>query len=98
MQGVYLIHFEPAYKHARHYLGYADDIAARLALHRAGQGARLTQVAADAGCKIRLVKVWPGADRHFERKLKNRKESPRLCPICNGQLDFSLDNLSELEF
>src|SRR6476661_2336108 len=46
---VYLLHFSKPYKHARHYLGSADDVSARLELHRKGQGARLTQVAVDAG-------------------------------------------------
>lgn len=32
--GLYLLHFAPPYKHARHYLGYADDIAARVRTHR----------------------------------------------------------------
>ena len=41
MTGVYLIHFAPAYKHAKHYLGYAEDIDARLQAHRDGHGAGL---------------------------------------------------------
>jgi hypothetical protein len=48
-----------------------------------GKGARLTQVAFDAGCTLLLVRVWADADRKTERKLKNR-HSPRLCPICTG--------------
>jgi predicted GIY-YIG superfamily endonuclease len=90
-KGVYLIHFVPAYKQARHYTGYADDIQRRVAQQQAGEGARLPQVAVAAGCQLLLVRVWPGADRKFERKLKKRKNAPRLCPICRGQpspLDF----------
>jgi len=31
---VYVLHFEPAYRHARHYIGWALDVDARLELHR----------------------------------------------------------------
>ncbi len=46
---VYLLHFSEAYKHAKHYLGSADDLEARLERHRRGNGARLIQVIAQAG-------------------------------------------------
>jgi predicted GIY-YIG superfamily endonuclease len=105
MTGVYLLHISPPYKHARHYLGYADDIGARVAAHRAGHGARLTQVAVDAGCILVLARMWPDTNRTFERTLKNRKHAPRLCPVCNqvhGQLDlltsFTLADVEELAF
>lgn len=45
----YLIHFERPYRHARHYLGWTVDLEARLAKHRAGNGARLLRVATAAG-------------------------------------------------
>lgn len=86
MKGVYLLHFQPSYKHARHYLGYADDIERRLQEHRSGQGARLTEVAMHAGCELMLVRTWPDRGRHFERKLKRRKNAPKLCPICANRL------------
>jgi len=35
---IYLLHFDRSYRHARHYLGYTEDIEARLAAHRAGRG------------------------------------------------------------
>lgn len=104
MRGCYLIHFEPPYKHARHYLGFAEDVLRRVDEHRAGQGARLTQVAAQAGCKLVLARVWPNGDRQLERKLKRRKEAPCLCPVCTGerlQLDlfsFTLEDVEELAF
>ena len=43
---IYLLHFERSYRHARHYLGYSDNLAARLDAHRAGQGS--ASVAAQA--------------------------------------------------
>lgn len=83
--GIYLIHILPAYKHAKHYLGYADDIEPRLHAHLHGRGARLTQVARDAGCTLLLVRVWEGGNRTLERMLKNRSHVPKLCPICLGE-------------
>jgi hypothetical protein len=83
--GIYLIHFDPAYKHAKHYLGYADNIEPRINAHLHGHGARLTQVARDAGCTLLLVRIWEGADRTTERKFKNRSHVPMLCPICKGE-------------
>jgi predicted GIY-YIG superfamily endonuclease len=82
---VYLLHFSPAYKHAGHYAGYADDVAPRFHAHLQGKGARLTQVAVDAGCTLILVRVWDDGDRTLERRLKNRHGSGKLCPICRGE-------------
>lgn len=80
---VYLIHLDKPYHHARHYIGFAEsNVEARLKDHRNGNGARFMQVVTDAGIPWRLARVWPDGDRHFERRLKNRKNSPRLCPIC----------------
>ncbi len=78
---VYLLHFDRPYRHARHYLGYAADLDERIARHRQGDGARLVQVAAGAGIGFVVARTWPG-DRALERRLKRRKASPRLCPVC----------------
>jgi len=90
---VYLLHFQTPISRgtsargtalqAGHYLGYADDLEVRLAQHRAGNGARLTEVIAQRGISFVVARVWPGADRHFERRLKKHNHGPRLCPICN---------------
>lgn len=79
---VYLIHFDPAYKHARHYIGWARMLDARMKHHQNGTGANLTKVAVAAGSKLVLARTWKD-DRNFERKLKNRKDAPLLCPVCN---------------
>ena len=96
MRGVYLIHLDPPYRQAKHYLGYSEDISQRYFLHCAGIGARLTQVAVKAGCKLYLARIWPEQSRDFERWLKNKKNAPALCPICN--IFHSLDELEEMEF
>ena len=81
---VYLLHFTTPYQHARHYLGFSTDLPSRLAEHAAGQGARLTRVVKDAGIGWSLTRVWADATRSDERRLKNRKHSPRLCPACGA--------------
>ena len=78
---VYLIHFDTPYKHARHYLGSTHDLEARLERHRQGGGARLIEVIAEHGITWRLARTWEGG-RELERRLKNRHNSPRLCPLC----------------
>jgi hypothetical protein len=78
---IYLLHFDRPYKHARHYIGYTDNLEARLQRHRSGQGARLIEVIISVGINFVLARVWQG-DRYFERKLHNRKNSKFLCPIC----------------
>ncbi len=78
---VYLIHIEPAYKHARHYLGCVNLVDKRFEHHCDGTGARLTQVAVSAGCTLSIVRKWEGS-KDLERKLKHQKNSPRLCPTC----------------
>ena len=96
--GVYLIHFEPKFKHAKHYLGYTDDIERRFGDHQKGRGARLTQVVVEAGHELKLVRMWPGEDRNFERSLKNRKNAPKLCPCCNETLDLDHGLESDVGF
>lgn len=81
---IYLLHFAAPIsdRHTtQHYLGWALDVSARLVDHRAGRGATLTRVALERGIIFDVVRTWPG-DRTIERQLKNRHESPRLCPVC----------------
>ena len=58
---VYLIHFDTKLaNHAQHYLGWADDLQARLECHRRGNGARLMAVITEKGIGWRLARTWPG--------------------------------------
>jgi predicted GIY-YIG superfamily endonuclease len=85
LQGtIYLLHFAQAYKHAKHYVGFTKDLSTRLDQHATGQGARLLEVITEAGISFELARTWNGT-RETERSLKNRKATPRLCPICNPQ-------------
>ena len=83
---VYLVHLLPAYRHARHYLGFAErsGLPKRLREHATSDhaGARLLRVALAAGGDFTLTRLWVGT-RKLERQLKNRKAVPRLlCPAC----------------
>ncbi len=80
---VYLLHFSKPHKHAKHYMGWTDNkLPARLARHRAGNGARLIEVIIENGNSFSLARIWTNADRAQERRLKNWKNAPELCPIC----------------
>ncbi len=87
MSVVYLLHFEapiaPGRHTAQHYIGFSTDLLPRVWAHMHGHsGARLPQVAAERGIGFVVARTWQG-DRNLERRLKNRHEAPRLCPICN---------------
>lgn len=72
-------------RYARHYLGWTEgNVDARLRVHLAGQGSPLIRAAVQRGLNVELVRTWSDADRNFERKLKRRREAPRLCPACSG--------------
>ena len=96
---IYLIHFSSPLKHAKHYLGFvekAEGLDNRIKKHTNGSGAKLTAAASRAGIEFTIVRVWPNGDRTFERKLKNRKEGPVLCPICNvNAMDLASEQVSE---
>lgn len=85
---VYLIHFGEPFGHARHYLGFADglhNLRLRVAHHATGNGARLMKHVSDAGIEWEVVRVWPDADRTYERTLKNHGGSSRYCPTCTAE-------------
>jgi len=88
---IYLIHFNEKLKHSQHYLGFTEDLDSRLERHRAGNGARLMEVVTKAGIEWKLARTWLG-DRKLERKLKSRKASTRLCPLCAGEIALSRGN------
>ena len=84
MSVIYLLHFERSYRHARHYLGWTEDLDRRLAEHRAGRGSPLVAAAVAAGIAFQLAATWPG-NRTEERRLHRYKNSrARLCPICRA--------------
>ena len=80
---VYLLHFDPPFKHARHYIGVArNGLVRRMQDHLSGQGANLTRHARRAGCLMILARIWPAADFGLEVRLKKRGGASRICPVC----------------
>jgi hypothetical protein len=82
---VYLLCIQPAYFHARHYIGIAldGDVRRRVAEHLAGAGSPLIRAAVAAGRTVDLVLSVPG-DRGLERRWHNR-HGTRVCPRCRSQ-------------
>jgi predicted GIY-YIG superfamily endonuclease len=78
---VYLLHFDRSYRHARHYIGFTQNLEQRLSEHRAGRGSPLIAAAIADGIDFQLAAVWEG-DRRDERRLHRQKNArARLCPI-----------------
>jgi hypothetical protein len=81
---VYLLHIEPPYKHAGHYIGVTRkgrEIATRWIEHMDKHGSVLTRHARRAGCQLILSRIWLNAEFAMEKRLKGRGVAP-LCPIC----------------
>ena len=83
MATIYLLHLDKPLRHAKHYIGLADDLAARLEPHAEGHGARMLAVCRERGITWQYVRTWQG-DRKLERWLKRKKAAPTLCPACAG--------------
>lgn len=78
----YLIHFDEPVSGVQHYLGFAKYLPDRIAAHRRGDGALLTNRANIRGISWRVVRVWRGSDRDAEVALKAMIPK-NLCPYCN---------------
>ncbi len=72
---------------AAHYIGFTEreELADRMAEHMAGRGSHMLAAAVRRNIAWQIARIWKGprATRGFERRLKNRKEAPQLCPVCN---------------
>jgi len=86
MTGLYLLHLEPRYRHAGHYLGWAKAIDRRVAEHlTAGvKASPLVRAALAAGSTVTVVRHWPGGSRQLERRLKRQGGLSRHCPLCRA--------------
>jgi hypothetical protein len=78
---IYMLHFDRPYKHAKHYVGWTDDLLDRLDHHAKGSGARLVAVIWQAGIGFTLVRICEGT-RSTERAIKNAGGAVRYCPAC----------------
>ena len=78
---IYMLHFSQPYRHAKHYVGWTEDLLDRLDRHASGHGARLIAVIWDAGIGFTLVRICEGT-RHRERAIKHAGGAVRYCPAC----------------
>ena len=84
---VYLVHLDQPYvdpngRKVRHYLGYSERLARRMAHHRSGSGSKFLRAMALANITFRVTRIWQPGTRILERQLKNYKNSSQLCPVC----------------
>jgi predicted GIY-YIG superfamily endonuclease len=83
---VYVLHIEPPYHHAAHYIGFTTrPERERVAEHLAGRGSPLIRAALAAGHEVKVAHSWNCGTRQFERYLKNLKMTPRFCRCCGGK-------------
>lgn len=95
---VYVLHFDAEYPRdersgVTHYVGFCNiftrspaHVISRMLYHQRGNGSRLMDAINKAGIGFRVVRVWWGADRNFERSIKNRRATRVFCPVCNPKL------------
>ena len=85
---VYVLHFDPPYLHAGHYIGYTPDETAdrRVREHKEclAAGSPLVKAAVKAGCEVTLAHEFPLAGRDFEAWLKSRRDTSRWCSCCGN--------------
>jgi predicted GIY-YIG superfamily endonuclease len=80
-----VLHFEPAYKHAQHYIGWTEgDVTQRIAVHLQGRGSPLIRAAVAAGVDVQLAATYEGT-RYLERRLKSWHNTGRFCAICRDR-------------
>jgi predicted GIY-YIG superfamily endonuclease len=87
MGEVYLFHFNSPLGNlanrraqAQHYLGFSDDLDARIAKQLAGRGAKLVAAALKQGLVFELYH-WP-APLATEKLIKKYKKTSAFCPAC----------------
>lgn len=99
---VYLIHLERGLvpEHgSTHYIGWTahGSLFDRIETHAQGEGSPLLRAANERGIAWAVARVWRGADRHFERRLKRRRKAKHLCPVCRGEVTFDQIRFGEAE-
>lgn len=85
---IYLLHFDPPFKGAGHYLGITPTrrLGVRFTEHQAGRGSHLTRAALAAGCKLIVAALWHGKTYDDEAAWKRRSHLRDRCPVCAGSL------------
>ncbi len=96
---VYVLHFDPPYRHAGHYIGYTPDETAERRVREHTEclaaGSPLVKAAVAAGCKVTLAHEFLGAGRDVERWLKTRRDTAKWCSCC-GQNSRAIPNAENM--
>lgn len=95
---LYLLHWDPPLvggRQPQHYLGWTNRSVEERVLDHLNDGphaARVVVAAVEAGCEIRLARVWPDGTRADEAAMKKSHRGFRkVCPMCNPA-DEAADN------
>ncbi len=85
---IYMLHFEPKYKHAGHYVGITDRhrLLTRMTEHARGSGSKLVRAAVSNNCRLFLVRTWAAETFEDERAFKSKTNFRAACPVCAGDL------------
>ena len=68
---------------AKHYIGWTEKpLEMRISDHKSGSGAKILAALVRKGISFKVTRIWENETGHFERKLKNMKNSRALCPCC----------------
>lgn len=91
MSDLFLLHFEPAYQHAGHYLGYAKgtgrvgEYAKRVAAGKVHAPHPLVERALLQGSEITVAAIFYGDNRDERRRLRRQGGLSRHCPVCRAR-------------
>ena len=86
---IYILHVvSPLFQgsQTQHYSGQTESLRQRIETHATGQGARLTREFTENGMTFvlgALAQCSKAAARRVERQMKDSKNLPRYCTICN---------------
>lgn len=81
---IYILHFTPPYKHARHYTGISKEANLRVERHiRGTTKVRLVNVIHEQGHSISVGNMFSVPNKLSEKALKKGKSVPDYCSICN---------------
>jgi hypothetical protein len=81
---IYLLHWYHRSGRVEHYIGWTQDLEARLKAHYSGSGGcPTTRRYRRASMRGKLVRLWRGT-MWGERKLQQALSFPLDCPVCRG--------------
>lgn len=71
---IYLVHFDRPLHHARHYLGWSENVDSRIVRHEAGRGSRIMRAVVQAGIDFRVCIL---VSRNARRRAEDEEAAER---------------------